>query len=117
MPFVLDCSVTMSWVFADEANATTEALRESLIEDMAVVPALWSIEVANAARLRGSGDARAGVAVGVAAGASVSVVGLRRGLSRAGATSGATLGDARQGPLGSVSKGGRQSSAGVSRIT
>ena len=47
MPFVLDCSVTTAWVFSDEANANTDALRESLIDDLAVVPVLWSIEVAN----------------------------------------------------------------------
>lgn len=47
MPFVLDCSVTMAWVFPDEATATTDALREKLLSDMAVVPALWPIEVGN----------------------------------------------------------------------
>jgi predicted nucleic acid-binding protein len=47
MPFVLDCSVTMAWVFPDEVNDSTDALRESLIKDSAVVPALWPIEVAN----------------------------------------------------------------------
>ena len=47
MPFVLDCSVTMAWLFADEANESTDALRESLLKDSAVVPALWPIEVAN----------------------------------------------------------------------
>ena len=47
MPFVLDCSVTMAWVFPDEANARTDALRELLLSDMAVVPGLWSVEVGN----------------------------------------------------------------------
>jgi predicted nucleic acid-binding protein len=47
MTFVLDCSLTMAWVFPDEANASTDALRESLIDDNAVVPVLWPIEVAN----------------------------------------------------------------------
>lgn len=47
MAFVLDCSVTMAWVFPDEANEGTDALRESLISDSAVVPALWPIEVGN----------------------------------------------------------------------
>ncbi len=47
MAFVLDCSVTMAWVFPDEATDSTDALRESLIQDGAVVPALWPIEVAN----------------------------------------------------------------------
>lgn len=47
MPFVLDCSVTMAWVFPDESSDATDALRDSLLEDTAVVPALWRIEVAN----------------------------------------------------------------------
>ncbi|MEA2079686.1 MAG: type II toxin-antitoxin system VapC family toxin [Pseudomonadota bacterium] len=45
MAFVLDCSVTMAWVFPDEANESTDALRESLIKDSAIVPVLWPIEV------------------------------------------------------------------------
>ena len=47
MAFVLDCSLTMAWIFADEATASTERLRESLIGESAVVPALWPIEVGN----------------------------------------------------------------------
>ena len=47
MPFVLDCSMTMAWIFSDEASAASDAVRESLIKDYAVVPSLWPIEVAN----------------------------------------------------------------------
>lgn len=47
MPFVLDCSVTMSWILPDEAVDGTAALRASLVENTAVVPGLWPIEVAN----------------------------------------------------------------------
>ena len=47
MAFVLDCSVTMAWVFPDEANEATDALRESLVTNSAVVPVLWPIEVGN----------------------------------------------------------------------
>lgn len=47
MPFVLDCSLTMAWVFPDEATDMTNALRESLVNDVAIVPALWPIEVGN----------------------------------------------------------------------
>ena len=47
MAFVLDCSVTMAWVFPDEANQSSDALRESLVKDSAVVPVLWPIEVGN----------------------------------------------------------------------
>ncbi len=45
--FVLDCSVTMAWVFPDEANEVTDRLRDSLVGSRAFVPALWPIEVAN----------------------------------------------------------------------
>jgi len=47
MPFVLDCSTTMAWIFPDEATPETDALRNSLITDTAIVPALWGYEVAN----------------------------------------------------------------------
>ena len=47
MPFVLDCPVTMAWILPDEAVAGTVALRDSLVENTAVVPGLWPIEVAN----------------------------------------------------------------------
>ncbi len=47
MGFVLDCSVTVAWVFSDEAHQSTDALRESLLKDSAVVPVLWPIEVGN----------------------------------------------------------------------
>lgn len=47
MAFVLDCSVTMAWVFPDEATESTDRLRDSLIERSAFVPALWPVEVGN----------------------------------------------------------------------
>ena len=40
MAFVLDCSVTMAWVFADEATVATDRLRDALLETRAFVPAL-----------------------------------------------------------------------------
>ena len=48
MAFVLDCSVTLSWLFADASHQGAEALRETLPDDPAVAPALWPVEVANA---------------------------------------------------------------------
>ena len=47
MAFVLDCSVTLAWLFPDEATEVTDHLRDSLIEGRAFAPALWPIEVAN----------------------------------------------------------------------
>ena len=48
MPFVLDCSVTMAWVFRDEATDATDRLRDMLGKNRALVPALWPTETANA---------------------------------------------------------------------
>lgn len=47
--FVLDCSVTMSWCFSDEANAYGDRVLDSLQPGLttALVPQLWSLEVAN----------------------------------------------------------------------
>ena len=47
MAFVLDCSVTMAWVFPDEATEATNQLRDSLVEGRAFAPSLWPVEVAN----------------------------------------------------------------------
>ncbi|HEB77057.1 MAG TPA: PIN domain-containing protein [Methylothermaceae bacterium] len=47
MRFVLDCSMTMARLFQDEATERTDAVRDSLLTRVAVVPVLWSIEVAN----------------------------------------------------------------------
>ena len=48
MAFVLDCSVTLSWLLPDERGAATDALVDELERTTAVVPAIWPYEVANA---------------------------------------------------------------------
>lgn len=48
MAFVLDCSVTLSWLLPDERSAATEALAVQLERTTAVAPAIWPYEVANA---------------------------------------------------------------------
>jgi predicted nucleic acid-binding protein len=45
--FVLDTSVAVSWFFEDESGEYTTDVLESLTEQEAVVPSLWSLEVAN----------------------------------------------------------------------
>lgn len=45
MPFVLDCSVAMAWVFPDESSQATDRPRDSLVHDRAFVPSLWPVEV------------------------------------------------------------------------
>ena len=47
LAFVLDCSVTIAWLFKDEASPKTDKLRATLVETEALVPALWPLEVAN----------------------------------------------------------------------
>lgn len=47
MPFVLDGSVTLSWILPDEASTETDALRDALATDLALVPGHWALEVAN----------------------------------------------------------------------
>jgi predicted nucleic acid-binding protein len=44
---VIDCSVTMSWYFKDEATPYTDAVRAALTSERAAVPTLWPLEVAN----------------------------------------------------------------------
>lgn len=45
--FVLDCSLTMTWCFPDEATAYTHNVLNSFVSKEAKVPSLWPYEVAN----------------------------------------------------------------------
>jgi len=45
--FVLDCSIAVSWLVADETSAKTDRLLERLRDDGALVPALWHLELGN----------------------------------------------------------------------
>lgn len=46
--FVLDCSVTITWLLPDEKmNMKADAILASLSHQQAKVPNLWSLEVAN----------------------------------------------------------------------
>jgi predicted nucleic acid-binding protein len=45
---VLDSSVALSWFFEDERTAATTNVLEQVVEQGAVVPAIWRLEVANA---------------------------------------------------------------------
>ncbi len=47
MAFVLDASVAMAWCFEDEATPASDAVLDRLRDDQALVPPLWSYEVAN----------------------------------------------------------------------
>ncbi len=50
MEFVLDNSVTSGWYLHDQANDYTEAIGQRLLEDQAIVPASWELELANVLR-------------------------------------------------------------------
>lgn len=47
MGFVLDCSVTMSWCFADESDHYSDAVLDLLLGTEALVPSIWPLEVVN----------------------------------------------------------------------
>jgi predicted nucleic acid-binding protein len=48
MAWVFDASITMAWCFDDEKTPDTEALLDRLLlNDPAVVPQLWPLEVGN----------------------------------------------------------------------
>jgi len=45
---IVDTSVALTWIFADEGTDETEALLDRVRDDGGVVPALWEYEVGNA---------------------------------------------------------------------
>lgn len=45
--FVLDCSMTIAWLFREETSSQTKELLRRLDKDEVLVPALWFLEVAN----------------------------------------------------------------------
>ncbi len=45
---VLDASIALAWVLPDEQSALADAVLRHTIEAGAIVPPLWSLEVANA---------------------------------------------------------------------
>ncbi|MGQ9366908.1 type II toxin-antitoxin system VapC family toxin [Azospirillum sp. ST 5-10] len=60
MSLVLDCSVTMAWVYGDETTAAVRAVFDRVGDRGAWVPALWRLEVANVLEMgvrRGRHDA------------------------------------------------------------
>jgi len=47
MPFILDASVTACWCFSDEQSAIADSAMDRLLDDEALAPALWTIEIRN----------------------------------------------------------------------
>ena len=50
MPFVIDNSVVCGWFLANQATPYTEAIAQRLLDDTAIAPALWPLELANVLR-------------------------------------------------------------------
>lgn len=48
MPFVLDASVAVSWHFEDEPSRYADRVLDMVVEDAAIVPSVWPLELANA---------------------------------------------------------------------
>jgi hypothetical protein len=44
---VLDSSATLAWIYSDETTDSIRALFDQVIDEGAIVPALWRLEVAN----------------------------------------------------------------------
>jgi predicted nucleic acid-binding protein len=47
LSLVLDTSLTLSWYFEDERTPAADAVLDRVVDEGAVVPALWKPEVAN----------------------------------------------------------------------
>lgn len=47
MSLVLDSSATLAWIFSDESVPAIDKIFDQVVEQGAVVPALWMLEVAN----------------------------------------------------------------------
>ena len=48
---IIDCSLTMSWCFADEATEETARIQDRLVTEAALAPAHWFLEVTNVLRM------------------------------------------------------------------
>ena len=46
--FVLDASLALSWVFDEEETERSREVLQRILDDVAVVPSVWPLEVANA---------------------------------------------------------------------
>ena len=47
MSIVLDSSITVAWLYREQATTSVDEIFENLVEATAWVPALWHLEVAN----------------------------------------------------------------------
>ncbi len=57
---VIDASITIAWTFVDEHTPFANTIRDRILQEGAVVPSVWTLEVANVliqAERRGQKDA------------------------------------------------------------
>lgn len=47
MRLILDSSVALAWIYGDETTQAVRRVFDTVVEDGAVVPGLWRLEVAN----------------------------------------------------------------------
>lgn len=47
MSLVLDSSATLAWIYSDETTDLIRRLFDAVVDEGAIVPALWRLEVAN----------------------------------------------------------------------
>jgi predicted nucleic acid-binding protein len=47
LSIVIDASVTLAWIFADERNELAQAVMAEVVQAGAAVPTIWPLEVAN----------------------------------------------------------------------
>ncbi len=45
--FIVECSITMAWCFADEATPAASKIQDRLKKETVLVPAHWFLEVTN----------------------------------------------------------------------
>lgn len=53
---ILDCSITLSWCFADEVSDLSTKIQDRLVAETALVPAHWFLEVANVLAMAEKGN-------------------------------------------------------------
>jgi predicted nucleic acid-binding protein len=46
--FVVDASVTLTWCFEDQTYALGESVLDRFVDSTALVPSIWTLEIANA---------------------------------------------------------------------
>lgn len=46
-PFILDCSIAMTWLFSEQATTASLSARDALLSTHCYVPSIWPLEINN----------------------------------------------------------------------